>query len=99
MKPSAYFINVARGAIVETNDLVSALNEDLIAGAGVDVTYPEPLPDAHPLWSAKNIIITPHTADTNEMVTRLFAVRVGINVKAFFDGDQLIGLVDPDLGY
>ena len=99
MKPSAYFINVARGAIVDTNDLVSALNQELIAGAGVDVTYPEPLPDDHPLWVAKNIIITPHTADTNEMVTRLFAVRVGINVKAFFDGEQLVGLVDPNLGY
>ncbi len=99
MQPTAYFINVARGAIVETDDLVEALNSGLIAGAGVDVTQPEPLPDGHPLWSAKNVIITPHSADTNEMVLRLFALRIEANVRAYFSGSELLGLVDPDLGY
>ena len=58
MKPGAYLVNVARGPVVDTDSLVAALNSERIAGAAVDVTEPEPLPDGHPLWSAKNIIIT-----------------------------------------
>ena len=99
MKPSAYFVNVARGAVVNTLDLVSALNEEIIAGAGVDVTEPEPLPDGHPLWSAKNVIITPHTADTIAQVVRLFSVRIKENLAAYKGLGDWVGLVDPELGY
>src|SRR5262249_54040953 len=62
MKPSAYFINVGRGQTVVTDDLVAALNAKKIAGAGLDVTDPEPLPKGHPLWKAPNTVITPHVA-------------------------------------
>jgi phosphoglycerate dehydrogenase-like enzyme len=99
MKESAYLVNVARGAIVNTMDLVQALNESLIAGAGVDVTEPEPLPDGHPLWGAQNVIITPHTADTNAQVVRLFSVRIKENLAAYKGQGDWVGLVDPELGY
>lgn len=99
MKPTAYLVNVARGPIVNTDHLVSALNGDLIAGAAVDVTEPEPLPDGHPLWVAKNIIITPHSADTRKQVVRLFSERIRENVAAFGAGNGWVGQVDPKLGY
>ena len=99
MKESSYFVNVARGAVVSTTDLVTALNDGVIAGAGVDVTDPEPLPDGHSLWSAKNVIITPHTADTNAQVVRLFSVRIKENLAAYKGLGDWVGLVDPELGY
>jgi len=98
-KPTAYFINIARGPVVITEDLVQALNTGLIAGAGVDVTDPEPLPDGHPLWDAKNVIITPHTADTNAQVIRLFSIRIKENLAAYQGLGDWVGLVDPELGY
>lgn len=99
MKPTAYLVNVARGPIVHTDDLIEALNAGQIAGAGLDVTDPEPLPEGHPLWSARNILITPHTADTNEMVERMFSVRVVENVRAYLGHGSWVGNVDPVLGY
>lgn len=99
MKDSAYLVNIARGPIINTNDLVTALNEGIIAGAAVDVTEPEPLPDGHSLWSARNIIITPHTADTRAQVVRLFSERIRENVKAFGQSSGWVGEVDPNLGY
>jgi len=98
-KSTSYFINIARGPIVVTDDLVLALNEGLIAGAGVDVTDPEPLPDGHPLWKAKNVIITPHTADTNAQVIRMFSIRIRENLAAYQGLGDWVGLVDPELGY
>ena len=99
MKPTAYLVNVARGPIVVTADLISALEDGLIAGAAVDVTDPEPLPDGHPLWNAPNIIVTPHTADTRAQVVRLFSTRIQENVRAFATGTGWVGQVDPVLGY
>ena len=99
MKPTAYLVNIARGPMVHTADLIGALNGDVIAGAAVDVTDPEPLPDGHPLWNAKNIIITPHTADTRKQVVRLFSDRIRENVRAYGEGKPLVGVVDPELGY
>ena len=99
MKPEGYLVNVARGPMIVTGDLVDALNNGTIAGAGLDVTDPEPLPDGHPLWSAKNVIITPHTADTKPMVLRMFALRIGENVRAYRGEGPWVGLVDPELGY
>jgi phosphoglycerate dehydrogenase-like enzyme len=98
-KSTSYFINIARGPIVVTDDLVLALNEGRIAGAGVDVTDPEPLPDGHPLWKAKNVIITPHTADTNAQVIRMFSIRIRENLAAYQGLGGWVGLVDPELGY
>ena len=99
MKPTSFLVNIARGPVIETESLIRALESDSIAGAAVDVTEPEPLPDGHPLWSTKNVLITPHTADTKEMVTRLFSLRVKENVAAYLGRGDWVGLVDPTLGY
>ena len=99
MDERAWLVNVARGGHVDTDALVEALARGSIAGAALDVTDPEPLPDGHPLWSLPNCIITPHTADTPEMVRPLLAERIRTNVARFGAGDELVGLVDPRAGY
>nr|WP_254701011.1 D-isomer specific 2-hydroxyacid dehydrogenase family protein [Curtobacterium pusillum] len=101
MKPSARLVNIARGGLVDTDALVSALRDGSIAAAGLDVTDPEPLPDGHPLWDEPGAIITPHQADTPEMVAPLLAERVRLNTAAFLDGagTGFVGVVDPVAGY
>jgi phosphoglycerate dehydrogenase-like enzyme len=99
MEPYAWLINVGRGCLVDTGALVHALRAGQIGGAGLDVTDPEPLPDGHPLWDLPNCLITPHTADTEEMTRPLLAVRIAENVRRLTAGQELIGQVDPDLGY
>lgn len=99
MKPTAWLINIARGGIVVTDDLVRALQTGQIAGAGLDVTDPEPLPDGHPLWDLDNCIITPHTADTFEMIQPMLARRVFENVTALRTGTPFAGVVDAAKNY
>jgi phosphoglycerate dehydrogenase-like enzyme len=99
MRPDAWLVNVARGRHVDTDALVTALRERAIGGAALDVTDPEPLPDGHPLWDLENCIITPHTADTEEMIDRLLGQRIEANVAAFANGRPLLGVVDPEAGY
>ena len=98
-KPTAYLVNIARGPIVVSNDLLKALDEGLLAGAGLDVTDPEPLPDGHAFYGRDDLILTPHTADTKEIVTRLFALRIQQNVQAFLGLGEWAGKVNPTLGY
>lgn len=103
MAPHAWLINVARGEHVVTDDLVAALRDGTIGGAGLDVTDPEPLPDGHPLWSLDNCIITPHTGNTQAMARPLLSARITENVRRFVEGggdtSGLVGLVDPVAGY
>ncbi|HEY4851708.1 MAG TPA: D-isomer specific 2-hydroxyacid dehydrogenase family protein [Streptosporangiaceae bacterium] len=99
MRTDSWLVNVARGRHVDTGALVAALRSGAIGGAALDVTDPEPLPDGHPLWALENCIITPHTADTPEMVERLLARRIRDNVARFSAGEPLLGLVDPAAGY
>lgn len=99
MKETAYLINVARGPVVVTRDLETALRDGKIAGAGIDVTDPEPLPDGHSLWGLDNLIITPHTADTDAQVVRMFSERIRRNALAFRGVGDWVGLVDKQLGY
>jgi len=99
MERHAFLINVARGKHVVTADLVEALRDGAIAGAALDVTDPEPLPDGHALWTLPNCLITPHVGNTPEMAEPLLAERITANVRRFAAGEPLIGLVDPDLGY
>ncbi len=63
MKPTAWLVNIARGSLIDTDALVGALTAGTIAGAGLDVTDPEPLPVGHPLWSLPNAMITPHDSN------------------------------------
>lgn len=103
MRPDAWLINVGRGGHVVTDDLVDALHTGQIAGAALDVTDPEPLPDGHPLWSLPNCIITPHVGNTPDMGRPLLAARVEENVRRFVDSDgsceSLVGKVDVDARY
>jgi phosphoglycerate dehydrogenase-like enzyme len=99
MEPHAWLVNVARGAHVVTEDLVIALRGDVIGGAALDVTDPEPLPEGHPLWELPNCLITPHTANTEDMAVALLSERITDNIRRFAAGEELIGRVDPALGY
>ena len=99
MDDDAWLVNVGRGALVVTDDLVDALRSDTIRGAALDVTDPEPLPDGHPLWDEPDCIITPHVANTPEMGLPLLAARVRQNVERWIAGDELVGAVDVHAGY
>ncbi len=99
MNDDAWLVNVARGGLVVTDDLVDALTGGTIAGAALDVTDPEPLPDGHPLWELENCIITPHVGNTPEMGLPLIAERVKQNVELWIAEEELIGLVNVEAGY
>ncbi|TMJ93129.1 MAG: hydroxyacid dehydrogenase [Actinobacteria bacterium] len=97
--PSGWLINVGRGPLVVTGDLVSALEEGRIAGTCLDVVDPEPLPAGHPLWTFDNVLITPHVANPPEAQWELLADRVAENVERFAAGYELVGVIDPARGY
>ncbi|MDJ0323661.1 D-isomer specific 2-hydroxyacid dehydrogenase family protein [Cryobacterium sp. PH31-AA6] len=99
MRPDAYLVNIARGPLVDTDALTAALAGGVIAGAALDVTDPEPLPDGHPLWGEPRCLITPHSADTPEMTAPLLAERIRLNVRAFLADGRFVGVVDPRTGY
>jgi phosphoglycerate dehydrogenase-like enzyme/glyoxylase-like metal-dependent hydrolase (beta-lactamase superfamily II) len=99
MKPTALFINVGRGGTVDTDALVAAVEEGLIAGAGLDVTEPEPLPPEHPLWRAPNVIITPHYAARSDADRERFWLLFRENLRRFVAGKPLLSVVDPERGY
>jgi len=99
MKPSAYFINVGRGGSVVTDDLVEALKRGVIAGAGVDVTDPEPLPPEHPLWRAPNIIITPHVSAHAKLALEPTMIVARENLRRYTAGEKMLSVVDPSRGY
>ena len=99
MESHAWIVNVARGKHIVTEDLVWALQNNVIGGAALDVTDPEPLPDGHPLWTLPNCIITPHIGNTPEMAIPLLSERITENVKRYIADVPLIGLVDVRNGY
>ncbi|POH67272.1 hydroxyacid dehydrogenase [Cryobacterium zongtaii] len=99
MASTAHLVNIARGPLVDTDALVAALAAGTFAGAAIDVTDPEPLPDGHPLWSEPRCLITPHMADTPEMTAPLLAERIRLNVAALLGNGPFVGVVDPAAGY
>ena len=95
MKASAYFINISRGAVVKLDDLVTALDEGLVAGAGLDVYEQEPLPSEHPLWKQQNIIMTPHIAAGGaDINTTRRDDLLSENIYRFVRGEPLLNVVD-----
>jgi len=99
MKPSAYFINVSRGWLVDSSALVRALKERRIAGAALDATEPEPLPADHPLWAAGNIIITSHSSAVSDGSTQRCMDLLCENVRRYVTGLPLLNVVDKKRGY
>ena len=97
----AFVINVGRGTVIDQDALIEALNSGMVAGAALDVMYPEPLPEDHPLWTARNCIITPHISgdmglpETVDITADIFCD----NLRRFADGKELTHLVDINAGY
>jgi phosphoglycerate dehydrogenase-like enzyme len=94
MKPTAYFINVARGGSVVTADLAKALEEGRIGGAGLDVVDPEPLPPNHPLWKAPNLIITPHVSSRADVQGEGRWLLARENLRRYVAGGKMLSEVD-----
>jgi phosphoglycerate dehydrogenase-like enzyme len=94
MKPSAFFINIGRGPTTRLLDLVDALRSGAIAGAALDVFEQEPLPSDHPLWSAPNVLITPHTAGFGPFLDERRQAIIVENAKRLVRGEPLMNVVD-----
>jgi phosphoglycerate dehydrogenase-like enzyme len=99
MKRSAYFIAVSRGKIYNTDALVKALDSRRLAGAGLDVTNPEPLPKEHALWKFDNVVITPHIAGLSDNVEARQFDLFKENIAHFVKGQPLLNVVDKQKGY
>jgi phosphoglycerate dehydrogenase-like enzyme len=87
MKPTAYLINVSRGAVVDEEALIQALRCGAIAGAGLDVFSREPLPPDSPLWSLENVFVTPHVAGQSERYGERVLTVIDPNMRAYLAGD------------
>lgn len=99
VKPTAFFLNVGRGKSVDTDALVKALVEKRLAGAGLDVTEPEPLPADHPLWRMPNVVITPHVSAGSDVRSERYWVFVRENLRRFVAGEPMLSVVDKERGY
>lgn len=99
MKPTAYYVSVGRGATTVTDELLAALEAGELAGAGLDVTDPEPLPEGHPLWSAPRVIITPHVGGRSDRGRERLYLLVRENLRRYVAGEPLLSVVDIERGY
>lgn len=99
MKKASYFINIARGGLVRHDDLVEALKSGAIAGAGLDVTDPEPLPDGHPLWNLPNVVISPHLGGQSDGARDRMWRLYRENIRRFVAGEPLLCVVDKSRGF
>jgi phosphoglycerate dehydrogenase-like enzyme len=99
MRSTAYIVNIGRGATIEQDALIRALQDGWIAGAGLDVFTPEPLPQDSPLWEMENVIITGHYAGmTPEYDNRALAILLD-NLHRYRTGKPMINVVNKKLGY
>jgi phosphoglycerate dehydrogenase-like enzyme len=98
-KPGAYFFNVGRGGSVVQQDLVAALKSGRLAGAGLDVTDPEPLPASSPLWKLQNVIITPHVSADSDLGHEARFLVASENLRRYVAGERMLSVVDVAKGY
>lgn len=99
MKSNAYIYNIGRGKIIQAEPLLQALREGWIAGAGLDVTDPEPLPPDAELWDLPNVIVTQHTSGRVPDNDDSFYDMLSQNLERFLNGEQLLNVVDKHAGY
>ena len=99
MKKGAYFVAVSRGKLYNSEALVKALDEKRLAGAGLDVTNPEPLPKGHALWKFENVVITPHVATVSDGLPARQRELIVDNVARFVKGEPMRNVVDKKKGY
>ncbi len=97
MQPTAYLVNVARGGLVDEAALVAALRDGRIAGAGLDVTDPEPVDPNHPLVNMENVIVTPHIASASIGARNKMATLTADNLLAGLRGERLPNVVNPQV--
>jgi phosphoglycerate dehydrogenase-like enzyme len=99
LKRGSYLLSMSRGGIVDEQALVDALEEGHLAAAGIDVTATEPLPAGDPLWTAPNLIITPHSSAASKLTTDLVWSMFTENLGRFMRGEELMNQVDKRRGY
>ena len=99
LKPGAFFITVGRGKSVVQADLVAALRSGHLAGAGLDVTDPEPLPADSPLWTMQNVILTPHVSAASDVGNEARQLIVIENLRRYVAGEKMLSVVDVGKGY
>ncbi len=99
MRPGAFLINIARGEVVDQPALIRALQERRIAGAGLDVFDPEPLPADNPLWRLDNVILSPHIAGFTPRYDDHWVGLIAENLRRYVAGAPLLNLVDRQHGY
>ena len=99
MKRSAYFFNISRGAVVHETDLITALEQGVIAGAGLDVFETEPLPEQSPLWERDNVIITPHLAALSPYYLDRAIKLFSDNLTRYVNGRDMLNIIDKQKGY
>lgn len=99
MKPGSYFHNVGRGGTVDQEALIRALESGHLGGAGLDVTDPEPLPEDSPLWDAPNTIITSHTSGNSPKYHDRGADLLGENLRRYQASQDLLNVIDLEMGY
>jgi len=95
----ALFVNIGRGEHVKDADLISALDSGHLAGAGLDVTDPEPLPDGHPLWDHPSVILTPHVANLSDRTMGRAGIVAIENLRRYVQGQRVLNVVDLNVGY
>ena len=99
MKPTAFLVNIARGAVCNEADLIRALAEKRIAGAALDVFHQEPLPPQHPLWHLENVLVSPHIAGLTPRYNEYAAAVFGENLRRYLANEPLVNVVDKASGY
>jgi phosphoglycerate dehydrogenase-like enzyme len=99
LKPGAYFISVGRGRSTVTADLIAALGSGRLAGAGLDVTDPEPLPADSPLWHLPNVVITPHVSAHTAVSREQRHLVIVENLRRYAAGEPMLSVVDIERGY
>ena len=99
MKQGAYFYNVGRGATVDQDALVAAIEAGHLAGAGLDVVTPEPLPEGSPLWNVPNVLITSHSSGSSPQARQRVADLIRTQIQRYRAGEELLNVVDQTAGY
>ena len=99
LKQGAYFISIGRGKNTDTAELIAALKSGRLAGAGLDVTDPEPLTKGHELWTLPNVIITPHISYMTDRGFERNLLVITENLRRYINGERMLNVVDIDQGY
>ncbi len=99
MRPDAYLINIARGAVVDEAALIAALKEEWIAGAALDTFFTEPLPSESPFWTLPNVFVTPHCSGYSPRIAERTIALFLDNLSRYQTGKPLRNVVDKSVGY